>query len=220
MKSLTAGLALCALLTGCNGIPTPFVNDPVYSQFFTVNSGPPLPLLFQGSAIQWNEDYAVTAKHIPFLWRVAHKGRGDVAFFKHKSKTVPQWRSHVAGEMLTAAGLSPFFVSVKGTGKALAARAELVDLNDKVSYGFSNAPIVKGMSGGPVFGEDAKVVGITVGFLAERFYTKAANPEIAGSERFTIFMPYDEILREWNTYARESLDGSQVIPDPSTQAPN
>ena len=72
----------------------------------------------------------------------------------------------------------------------------------------------------PVFGEDAKVVGITVGFLAERFYTKAANPEIAGSERFTIFMPYDEILREWNTYARESLDGRQVIPDPSTQASN
>lgn len=220
MKSLAAGLALCALLTGCNGIPTPFVNDPVYSQYFAVNSGPPLPLLFQGSAIQWNEDYAVTAKHIPFLWNVAHKGRGDLVFFKHKSKTVPQWRQYTAGETLTAAGLSPFLFPVKGTGKALAARAELADLNDKVTYGFSDVPIVKGMSGGPVFGDDAKVVGITVGFLAERFYTKAANPEIAGSKRFTIFMPYDEIIREWNTFASESLDGRQVIPDPGIQASN
>ena len=185
-----------------------------------VNSGPPLPLLFQGSAIQWNEDYAVTAKHIPFLWNVAHKGQGDLVFLKHKSKTVPQWRQHTAGETLTASGLSPFLVPVKGTGKALAARAELADLNDKIPYAFSDVPIVKGMSGGPVFGDDAKVVGITVGFLAERFYTKAANPEIAGSKRFTVFMPYDEIRKEWNRFARESLDGSQVIPDPGTQATN
>lgn len=210
MKSIVAGLVLCTLLSGCNGIPTPFVSDPVFSQFFVVNSGPPLPLLFQGSAIQWNEDYAVTAKHIPFLWNVAHKGRGDLVFFKHKSIKVPQWRPHIAGETLTAAGLSPFLIPVKGIGKALAARAELADLNDKVHYAFSDAPVVKGMSGGPVFGQDAKVVGITVGFIAERFYKKAANQEIAGSKRFTIFMPYDEIQREWIKFTSESFDGLEV----------
>lgn len=216
MKSLAASLALCAFLTGCNGIPTPFVSDQVYSQFFVINSGPPLPLMFQASAIQWNDDYAVSAKHTPFLWNVAHTGQGDLVFFKHKSNTVPQWRQHVGGETLTAAGLSTFLVPVKGTGRALGVRSRMEPLTDKTLYSFTEAPVVKGMSGGPVFGEDAKVVGITIGYLAERYYKKASNQEIANSKRLTVFLDYDEIRKEWNRFASESLDGLQVIPDPES----
>ncbi|WP_274644736.1 serine protease [Pseudomonas serbica] len=203
MKTLAAGLALCALVTGCNGIPTPFVTDPVLSQFFVVNSGPPLPLMFQGSAIQWNEDYAVTAKHIPFLWHVAHEGKGDLVFFKHKSKKVPQWRQYTGGERLTAAGFSPFFIPVKGTGHALASRVVLSDVNDGVRYSVADLPLVKGMSGGPVFADDAKVVGIVTSFLPHRYFSKSPNPEIANSQRVSIFMPYDEIQKEWEIFAKQ-----------------
>jgi hypothetical protein len=214
VKNVAAGLALCTLISGCNGFPTPFVNDPVYSQFFMVNSGPPLPLMFQGSAIQWNEDYAVTAKHIPFLWHVAHEGKGDVVFFKHKSKTVPQWRQYTPGENLTAVGFSPFLVPVKGRGEAKAIRIQLSDRNDGISYSAADMPIVKGMSGGPVFADDAKVVGITTAFVPHWHYSRSPVPEIAQSQRLSIFMPYDEIRKEWNIFARESLGERQVIPDP------
>lgn len=201
---MAACLAICALLAGCNGFTKPFINDPVYSQYLVVNSGPPLPLFFQGSAIQWNDDYAVTAKHIPFLWNIAHKGKGDVVFFKHKSKRVPEWRQYTAGEKLTAVGFSPFLVSMKGTGHAKASRVMLLSFNDNISYGIGDMPIVKGMSGGPVFGEDNRVVGINVAFLPESSYLKSNNPEITGSDRVSVFLPYDEILKEWNIFAMES----------------
>ena len=207
MKSPTtkfaACLAICSALAGCNGIPTPFINDPVYSQFFVVNSGPPLPLMFQGSAVQWNADYAVTAKHIPFLWNVAHKGRGDLVFFKHKSDKVPVWRQYVGGEAVTAAGLSPFLVPVRSSGHAKVSRVTLLDFNDGVRYGLSDMALVKGMSGGPVFGQDNQVVGINIGFIWAGNYKNSPNPEIAATERASIFLPYDEILKEWNVFQDE-----------------
>lgn len=201
---VAACLAVCTLLAGCNGIPTPFINDPVYSQYFVVNSGPPLPLMFQGSAVQWNKDYAVTAKHIPFLWNVAHKGRGDLVFFKHKSDEPPMWRQYVGGEALTASGFSPFLVSVKSSGHAKVSRVVVMEFKDNVSYGLGDMALVKGMSGGPVFGHDNKVVGISIGFISSGGYKNSANPEIAASERASIFMPYDEILREWNIFQKEA----------------
>lgn len=199
-KAIAASVASLTLLTGCNGFPTPFVHDPVYSQYFVVNSGPPLPLLFQGSAIQWNEEYAVTAKHIPFLWNVAHRGRGDLVFFRHPAKQVPQWRQYVPGEQITSAGFSPFLVSVRGTGHALTARARIENMNDGVAYAFGDMPVVTGMSGGPVFAADHQVVGITVAFIPVRNLRGFRTKELAGSERVSVFMPYDEIAREWTRF--------------------
>lgn len=200
---VAACLVACTSIVGCNGFPTPFVNDPVYSQYFVVNSGPPLPLMFQGSAVQWNDEYAVTAKHIPFLWKVAHEGRGDLVFFKRKSQHPPLWRQYVGGEELTASGLSPFLVSVKGTGHALASRVQILEFKDGVSYGIGDMPLVKGMSGGPVFGSDNKVVGINIGFISSWGYKKSVNPEIAGADRVSIFIPYDEILKDWEIFQNE-----------------
>lgn len=199
---LTCSLGLI-LLAGCNGFPTPFIHDPVYSQYLVVNSGPPLPLMFQGSAIQWNSEYAVTAKHIPFLWNVVHRGKGDVAFFKHRAARAPEWRQYRAGEKLTSVGFSPFLVSVKSSGMAKAIRLRVSGFNDGVRYSFADMALVKGMSGGPVFGEDQKVVGINIGFIPKRGYSSSFFPEIAGSERLSIFLAYDEILREWEVFEAE-----------------
>lgn len=212
MKKVAACLALCVLLAGCNGIPKPFINDPVYSQYFVVNSGPPLPLMFQGSAIQWNSEYAVTAKHIPFLWNVAHEGKGDLVFFKHKSKTVPEWRQYAAGEKLTSAGFSPFLLSMKSTGHAKASRVSLMDFKDDVSYAIGDMALVKGMSGGPVFGEDHRVVGINIAFLPKSTFSKSPNPEISGSDRVSVFMPYDEIRKEWDIFVMETQSVTATTP--------
>lgn len=217
MIKLSAALVICALLSGCNGFPKPFINDPVYSQYQIINSGPPLPMMYQASAIQWNEDYAVTAKHTPFLWNVAHKGRGDLVFFPHKSNNPPQWRQYIGGETLTSVGFSPLLMSVKSTGKAKKSRIQIMEFNDNVSYAVGDMALVKGMSGGPVFGEDNRVVGINIGFISESGYRNSPNPEIAGTDRLSIFMPYDEILTDWNIFMKEKA-GADTTPS-ATPAP-
>jgi hypothetical protein len=200
VKRLAFCLSACALLAGCNGLPQPFLSDPVYSQYFVVNSGFPAPYLFQGSAIQWNSDYAVTAKHIPFVSGVVHEGQGDLVFFKHSSKHSPQWRQYTDGERLTAVGFSPFGLSVKGSGHAKTSRVTMSDFNDGIRYSFSDMPLVKGMSGGPVFADDGMVVGISVAFVPKQRLTDSKNPEIAGSERVSVFISYEEISKEWERF--------------------
>lgn len=203
MKTLATCLAACALLAGCNGVPHPFINDPVYSQYLVVNSGLPIPFLYQGSAIQWNEDYAVTAKHIPFVFGLAHKGKGDIAFIRHRATSIPQWRQYTPGERLTAVGFSPFFLSMKSSGYAKISRVTLTDLNDNIPYSVADMPLIKGMSGGPVFADDAKVVGISVAFIPKSMFEHSVNPEIAASERISVFISYEEIQKEWDAFARE-----------------
>jgi hypothetical protein len=204
VKRLAFCLSACALLAGCNGLPQPFISDPVYSQYFVVNSGFPAPFMFQGSAIQWNDDYAVTAKHIPYVSGVVHEGQGDLVFFKHRSTRKPEWRQYTDGERLTAVGFSPFLLSLKGSGHAKSSRVTLSDFNDGVRYSFGDMPVVKGMSGGPVFADDGKVVGITVAFVPKERFIHCKNPEVAASERVSVFISYEEISKEWELYQRGS----------------
>ena len=54
-------------IAGCNGLVKPDFSDPVNDLYFVVYSGLPAPFLYTASAVQWNEDYAVTTRHTPFL---------------------------------------------------------------------------------------------------------------------------------------------------------
>ncbi|MFF7710431.1 trypsin-like peptidase domain-containing protein [Pseudomonas sp. NPDC007930] len=194
-------LAACVLLSGCNGVPTAFIKDnPAYDEAFVVHSGGPLPLLLMGSAVQWNEDYAVTVKHVPYLDGAVYQGRGDVQFFKHKaSMPLPVWRQYSTGETLTAVGFSSLYVPVKGQGHALAALVRL-DAQDGVFYATHDGPTAKGMSGGPVFGDDGDVVGINVAYLTESDLAQLKRQDLAHQPRVSIFMPYNEIAKEWRRF--------------------
>ncbi|MBD1588752.1 hypothetical protein HAQ06_19090 [Pseudomonas sp. C2L12B] len=113
-------------------MPTALVKDPAYPQAFVVHSGGPLPLLLMGSAVQWNQDYAVTVKHLPYLPGAAYQGSGDVQFFKHNANgNLPVWRQYTHGETLTAVGFNSLYLPIEGRGHALAALVRL-DAQDGV----------------------------------------------------------------------------------------
>jgi len=188
------------LLSGCNGVPTSYVSDPVYNQAFVVTSGAPLPLLLMASAIQWNEDYAVTAKHTPFLRNVVHEGLGDVVFFKHKASEVPHWRQYVPGESVTAVGFNSLMIPVQGKGHALPSLVRLEGTPGSVFYSLHDGPMVKGMSGGPVFADDGQVVGINIAFIPKNEIDARTRPDLANKERVSVFMSYSEIDKEWRRF--------------------
>ena len=200
MKTIAPCMAAMMLLSGCNGVPTSYVSDPVYSQAFVVTSGAPLPMLLMASAIQWNEDYAVTAKHTPFLRNVVHEGLGDVVFFKHKASSVPHWRQYVPGEAVTAVGFNSFMMPMQGKGHALPSLVRLEGTPGSVFYSVHDGPITKGMSGGPVFADDGKVVGINVAIIPTSEIDAGKRPDLAGKDRISVFMSFSEIDKEWRRY--------------------
>lgn len=190
-------LLLAASLSGCNGLPKPSNSD----DYFTVFSGFPLPAFFMASATQWNEDYAVTVSHTPFLpyEKFSCSTKCDLIFFKHKADgKIPLWRESQAWEEIVAKGASPYLTGAKGEGRVYP--APFLNTNEKsgVLYGIHDAPIVKGMSGGPVVAADGKVVGINMGIYSTSLNGEwKKHPGLAGAKRISIFVPYATILREW-----------------------
>lgn len=203
MNPLKSLLAACVLLSGCNGMPIAYTTDPVYDQAFVVHSGGPVPFLLMGTAVQWNADYAVTVKHIPYLPGAVYQGQGDVQFFRHKADRAPLWRAYVPGETLTAVGFNSLYVPIKGEGHALPAMVRL-DAKDNVMYATHDGPTAKGMSGGPVFAADGKVVGINVAYLTHGDLQGLKRADLVNEPRVSIFLPYAEINREWNHYLAQS----------------
>lgn len=198
-----------ALLSGCNGMPTAYLNDPVYDQAFVIHSGGPLPLMLMGSAVQWNDDYAVTVKHVPYLAGSVYQGKGDVQFFRHKAEHAPQWRQYTPGETLTAVGFNSLYVPITGAGTALPAMVRL-NATDNVLYATHNGPTAKGMSGGPVFAADGDAVGINVAYLTKGDLQGLPRADLANQPRVSIFMPYNEIAREWARYQATQGTGSHL----------
>jgi len=200
MKKTVPCLAAMMLLSGCNGMPTAYVSNPVYDQAFVVTSGAPLPMLLMATAIQWNEDYAVTAKHTPFLRNVVHEGLGDVVFFKHKAAQLPRWRQFIPGESVTAVGFNSLMMPVQGKGRTQDSLVRLEGTPGSVFYSVHDGPMVKGMSGGPVFAEDGTVVGINVAFIPKDEIDRRNRPDLADKARVSVFMSYSEIDKEWRRF--------------------
>ena len=122
MKKMLLLSFLAVSLSGCNGYVQPIGSSGASSfrDHSLVHSGMPLPAFFMGTATQWNEDYAVTARHIPLVKKVVYRCEDgcDLVFIKRKAKgKTPEWREPVPGKkvyrtrgesgnaMLDAAGL-------------------------------------------------------------------------------------------------------------------
>lgn len=197
-------LAACVLISGCNGVPTAFVKDPFNEQAFVVHSGGPLPMLLMGTAVQWNAEYAVTVKHLPYLSGSVYQGQGDVQFFRHPANTpLPSWRQYKPGEMLTAVGYNSLYMPIEGTGRALPAMVRLDAHDGGVMYATHDGATAKGMSGGPVFAADGEVVGINVAYLTADDLADLKRPDLANEPRVSIFMPYTAINHEWQRFAAQ-----------------
>ncbi|SDS23631.1 hypothetical protein SAMN05216421_1153 [Halopseudomonas xinjiangensis] len=203
------------LLSGCNGFTRPLPPGNDYAGSQAIFSGLPAPMVFMGTATQWNDEYAVTAAHIPFTDNVVHRcSTGcDLVFIKRKAKgPVPQWREPVPGEEVVAVGYSgAMLVPVQGTGHAKSTRVLLEDKSSQVAYATHDAPLTVGMSGGPLYGADKAVLGINLGFgLDYQWYSDLDDPNSIGhSKRNSYYLSTDVIRAEWELFQR-SLPQNQI----------
>lgn len=195
-----------ALLSGCNGFTPPILSGSDYPGRQVVISGFPAPLMFIGTSTQWNEEYAVTAAHIPFTGDVVHRCSSgcDLVFIKRKAKgELPIWREPVPGEQVVAVGYSgTMLVSVKGVGQAKSTRVIKEDEDSAILYATHDAPLTSGMSGGPLYGEDKAVLGINIGLgLDYKWLDDLDDPlSIGHSSRNGYFISTKDIQAEWEAF--------------------
>lgn len=201
------GLVTSLVLSGCMSAVRNVSPDEPLPGYFKVSSSGAAALLYVGSAIQWNQHYAVSAAHIPSLPNVVHRcSTGcDLVFIRRDADGIaPTWRQAITGEVLETVGQSPWLITVKGTGTSKAQRVRLNDKSDHTAYALSDAPVVEGMSGGPVYGADDAVVGMTVGIYLPQL---PLPPSLEDSKTLSVYVPYEIIQREWQLFsALQDLD--------------
>ncbi|MNK66866.1 hypothetical protein PS726_00454 [Pseudomonas fluorescens] len=200
MIKIMAYFLIGAVTAGCNGIVKPDFSGPANDSYFSVYSGFPAPYLYMASAVQWNDDYAVTTRHTPFIPNVKYScSTGcDLVFILHKANgRYPSWRAPRVGESITAVGASPYLMTATGKGKVYQTPFVNADEHSGDLYAIHDAPLVKGMSGGPVLTSDGCVVGINIGFYSTTLNDVSNNSGVKGAERISIFIPYSIIQREW-----------------------
>lgn len=191
---------------GCSSSTKIIQEDLSYVKFLSTkktNAG----ILYQtGSGSQWNDDYVVTVNHVN--WGKAKKNivyscdsGCDLKFIKSKAKNYsPVWRTSIPYENLTAVGV----IEIKNlNSNSIKRRTNIVsgkDANEVSLIENSGENIVKlaiidtkdGMSGGPLYSDDKKIVGILIG---------QAIADVGGKkQKVAVYMPYEVIKSQWEKY--------------------
>lgn len=153
------------------------------------------------SFIQMNEHYAMTAKHISTLKHHDYEcSTGcDLVFFKHEDKNFKpyQWRRPVINESVTQVGITRDGTSI--VKKGVVTDVYTKPSNDSQFYRMSTTSnTVKGMSGGPVYGQDGKLIGMTIGTPEDKNYSDKVK---------SVFNPYEIIEMEWNIFQKSKYEG-------------
>lgn len=203
MKKEAWVFLMSAFMMGCNGVVKINLSGSVNDSYFVVHSGFPAPFLYIASAVQWDNDYAVTVRHAPFVKDVVHTcSTGcDLVFINHKAKKDPlPWRAPLLGENITVVGFSPYLCTTIGNGKIYTTPFLNTKEGSGDLYGIHDAPLIKGMSGGPVIGSDNRVLGINTGFYSLTPDDTVIHASLRGAERVSIFIPYSIIEREWEIF--------------------
>lgn len=181
-------IAFFALIAGCSSMSPTITSDNTaksealypFGKLGAIDG----PLV--ASYIQWNDEYAVTAHHVHNLEGVVHvcSTGCDLQFFRHKATSpVRSWRNRDNYEACTLMGISARGSVVVSTGQILNETDRIDGQPD--AYAVTTAPAIPGMSGGPVYGSDGEVLGMTIGTF------------MGPTGRKTLFLPYAIIDREW-----------------------
>ncbi|MBV7261220.1 trypsin-like peptidase domain-containing protein [Photobacterium sp. WH24] len=147
--------------------------------------GVPILLGGFGSAVPVTPNLQVTAKHVArYSWNrdVIYHPLCDLALIRTDSAQVPTWGLIFPDQPVVHQGHSLLGNSIEGKGKYL---QDVIDTNNNCLYSLSDAPVMSGMSGGPVFNEAGEIVGITVAIVD--------NPEdlanLRPAARYSQFVP-------------------------------
>ncbi|MDX1303398.1 serine protease [Photobacterium sp.] len=203
---MMAAIFLAAAVTGCVTTNGPISRTPANNANQLVVIGVPILLGGFGSSVPINDSYQITAKHVARLsWDldVIHHPYCDLSLIRTSSQHVPDWGLIYPDQKVTHEGHSLLGGSIKGEGKYL---QDVIDTNTDCLYSLSDAPVMSGMSGGPVFNESGEIVGITVAIVH--------NPEdltnLRPAERYSQFVPATLIF-DW--LKQLGIDTSYAMPD-------
>lgn len=178
---LGAGL----ILSGCIASNGPVSQASDHSANQMVVIGVPLLLGGFGSAVPITPNYMITAKHVAKLsWDldVIHHPHCDLSLVRRPSNAVPRWGLIYPDQPVRHLGHSLLGNSISGQGSYL---QDVIDTNTDCLYSLSDAPVMSGMSGGPVFNADGEIAGITIAIVH--------NPEdlrnLRPAARYSQFIP-------------------------------
>jgi|GEM_PF-248567 len=174
-----------ALLSGCIMSNGPVSQTPGNQANQMVMIGIPLLLGGFGSAVPINEQYMITAKHVAKLswdFNVIHHPYCDLALIRRSSNSIPTWGLIYPDQPVSHHGHSLLGNSIKGDGKYL---QDVIDTNTDCLYSLSDAPVMSGMSGGPVFNTNGEIAGITVAIVHNPEDLRNLRPAI----RYSQFVP-------------------------------
>lgn len=152
------------------------------------------------SYIQMSPEYAMTAKHISTLKNRDYEcSLGcDLVFFKHKDPDFKKdlWRNPLVNENVSQVGITREGDMIVKKGEVL--KGYNKPDKDSQFYNMSTtSKTVKGMSGGPVYGSDGKIVGMTIGSPLNRGENQKMD---------SIFIPYEIIKHEWENFENKNLN--------------
>ena len=180
------------ILSGCISSNGPVQQTYQHSANEMVVIGVPMLMGGFGSAVPVNNDYMITAKHVAQLsWDagVIYHPACDLALIPRKSSAQPTWGLIYPDQSVIHHGHSLVGTTISGEGKYL---QDVVDTNTDCLYSLSDAPVMSGMSGGPVFNEEGEIAGITVAIVN--------NPEdlqnLKPATRYSQFVP-SPLIFDW-----------------------
>jgi hypothetical protein len=179
-------ITFCILLYGCSITSKPYI--------ILDNDGETVTASF----IQWNNDYAVTVKHIPKHPDYVYiSGKYDIQFFEHSGIPV-KWANLKENEKIVFTGYSSSEYSAipsSDIGMAIKPKEYPIPV-----YRAGIATIMPGMSGGAVLNSKEEVIGMNIGFTTETIFFDNSYQKIS------IFVPYHIIKNEWENYIRLKND--------------
>lgn len=179
VKNIVFIVLLLCLLPSC-------VAPPVSGGGF-ISSG--FPIEHFSSYTQWNENYAVTVSHYkPYLEEQKKSTTLDLKFFKKSTfSNQRKWSEPKDNELVSMTG----YVDNGQEYKRITGRVLPYHLSNYKGYRLIDAVVKPGMSGGPILNQSGQIIGINVGYSAQKL-------KVGSTEGFfTLFISYEEIKKEW-----------------------
>lgn len=155
-------------------------------------------IIYNASYTQWNENYAITANHVKNVTNSVYSCSSgcDLQFFKKKNEKFKiAWRDAIKGEKLYFLGQDRYKQGRIKIGYNLDKNVLDSDTN-RIIGKLAFVSVEEGMSGGPVYGEDGKIVGMS-------FAVVNKSLDRYGPYKYSVFIPYAMIKQQWNEYNKK-----------------